>query len=153
MRLRLATSVIRARYAPNTRLRSKGKFSVIYVRYRTDKSRILSVDNARAGIPLRLDNQGNTTMATQVDPATQPDKSRTNLIARNSQVAQPRIIPSTVTKTVRPVVEPLNDTQRRELIAVTAYYLAERRSFEPGHEEEDWLEAEAQVGSLGAIVS
>jgi len=47
-----------------------------------------------------------------------------------------------------------------EVIAVTAYYhLAERRNFEPGHELEDWLSAEAQVladaqrsaaGKLGA---
>jgi hypothetical protein len=33
----------------------------------------------------------------------------------------------------------------KELIAVAAYYLAERRNFEPGHDLEDWLSAEAQV--------
>jgi len=31
------------------------------------------------------------------------------------------------------------------LVAVAAYYLAERRNFEPGHELEDWLAAEAEV--------
>ena len=51
------------------------------------------------------------------------------------------------------VVEPLTDEQRRELIAVAAYYLAESRNFQPGHEHEDWLAAEVQVGSLGALVS
>jgi hypothetical protein len=35
--------------------------------------------------------------------------------------------------------------QRRELVAKTAYYLAERRGFEPGHEVEDWETAEAMV--------
>jgi len=35
--------------------------------------------------------------------------------------------------------------QRRELVAMTAYYLAERRGFEPGHEVEDWEAAEAMV--------
>ena len=30
-------------------------------------------------------------------------------------------------------------------IAVAAYYLAERRNFEPGHETEDWLNAEVQI--------
>lgn len=30
-------------------------------------------------------------------------------------------------------------------IAVTAYYKAEARGFEPGHEIQDWLEAEAEV--------
>ena len=34
--------------------------------------------------------------------------------------------------------------QRREAIAVAAYYLAQRRGFEPGHELEDWCAAEAQ---------
>jgi len=31
------------------------------------------------------------------------------------------------------------------LIAVAAYYRAERRGFEPGSELEDWLNAEAEV--------
>jgi len=35
--------------------------------------------------------------------------------------------------------------QLHHAIAVTAYHLAERRKFEPGHELEDWLNAEAQV--------
>jgi hypothetical protein len=38
------------------------------------------------------------------------------------------------------------DPEARELmIAEAAYYCAERRGFEPGHEMEDWLEAEAQI--------
>jgi hypothetical protein len=47
----------------------------------------------------------------------------------------------------------LTEEQRRELIATAAYYMAERRNFEPGHEAEDWLAAESQIGSLGARVS
>lgn len=31
------------------------------------------------------------------------------------------------------------------MIATAAYYCAERRQFEPGHELEDWLTAERQV--------
>lgn len=31
------------------------------------------------------------------------------------------------------------------MIATAAYYIAERRSFAPGHELEDWLEAEKQI--------
>jgi hypothetical protein len=30
-------------------------------------------------------------------------------------------------------------------IALTAYYKAETRGYEPGHEIQDWLEAEAEV--------
>jgi hypothetical protein len=35
--------------------------------------------------------------------------------------------------------------QRRHLIEETAYHMAAERGFEPGHELEDWLEAERQV--------
>lgn len=35
--------------------------------------------------------------------------------------------------------------QRAALIAEAAYFRAERRGFEPGHETEDWLAAEAEV--------
>ena len=38
------------------------------------------------------------------------------------------------------------DTRARErLIAEGAYYRAERRNFEPGHELDDWLEAEGAL--------
>jgi len=35
--------------------------------------------------------------------------------------------------------------RRRDLIAKTAYRIAERRGFAGGHTQEDWLEAELQV--------
>ena len=34
---------------------------------------------------------------------------------------------------------------RAALIAEIAYFRAQSRGFEPGHEEEDWLAAEAEV--------
>jgi hypothetical protein len=42
----------------------------------------------------------------------------------------------------------LSEEARRELIAVGAYLRAERRAFAPGHTEEDWLAAEAEVDAL-----
>jgi hypothetical protein len=40
--------------------------------------------------------------------------------------------------------------EREQLIARAAYFRAEKRGFEPGHELEDWLQAEAEVdASLG----
>ena len=42
-------------------------------------------------------------------------------------------------------VTPHPPIDRRAWIAVTAYGMAERRGFEPGHELEDWLQAEKQV--------
>lgn len=35
--------------------------------------------------------------------------------------------------------------ERRDMIAIAAYFLAQKRGFEPGHELEDWLAAEAEV--------
>jgi hypothetical protein len=34
------------------------------------------------------------------------------------------------------------------LVAVAAYYRAEKRGFAPGRELEDWLEAEAEIEQL-----
>jgi hypothetical protein len=42
--------------------------------------------------------------------------------------------------------DPAEEAQRKE-IAESAYYRAEKRGFEPGEEEKDWLEAEAEVKS------
>jgi hypothetical protein len=41
--------------------------------------------------------------------------------------------------------DPRNAEELRHVIAPAAYYLAERRNFEPRHELEDWLDAEAEV--------
>jgi len=35
----------------------------------------------------------------------------------------------------------------KDMIAETAYYKAEQRGFNPGHEERDWLEAEIYLKS------
>jgi len=44
----------------------------------------------------------------------------------------------------RPVLSP-DSSAYRELVAIAAYYRAERRGFAPGGEVEDWLEAEREV--------
>jgi DUF2934 family protein len=41
-------------------------------------------------------------------------------------------------------VAPASMTSRRALIAELAYFRALKRGFQPGHEMEDWLEAEAE---------
>jgi hypothetical protein len=40
---------------------------------------------------------------------------------------------------------------RRQLIAMEAYYLAERRGFVAGHEDEDWIAAEAVIRSRDSL--
>jgi Protein of unknown function (DUF2934) len=37
---------------------------------------------------------------------------------------------------------------RQSMVAQAAYFRAERRGFEPGHEVEDWLAAEREVDDL-----
>ena len=39
----------------------------------------------------------------------------------------------------------LSEEQRRVMIAEAAYYAAEQRGFESGHELDDWLLAESQI--------
>jgi hypothetical protein len=54
---------------------------------------------------------------------------------------------------VAAVIDP---DHRRKLIAEVAYYRAERRGFEPGHDAEDWYSAEAEVDTaltLGVVKS
>jgi hypothetical protein len=54
------------------------------------------------------------------------------------------------------VASMIDPDRRRALIAEVAYYRAERRGFEPGHEAEDWLSAEAEVDTaltLGVMKS
>jgi hypothetical protein len=92
-------------------------------------------------------------MATQTDPSPQPNKSRANSAHQIAQRTQPDIVATTVSRVVRKDVEPLTDEQRRELIAVAAYYWAERRNFQPGHEDEDWRAAEVQIDRMGAAAS
>jgi hypothetical protein len=42
-------------------------------------------------------------------------------------------------------------SERYQLIAVAAYYLAERRGYQPGHELDDWLAAEREIeGAIGS---
>lgn len=44
-----------------------------------------------------------------------------------------------------PAMAQVTDEQRRQMIAVVAYYRAERRGFCEGGELDDWLAAEAEV--------
>lgn len=46
--------------------------------------------------------------------------------------------------------KPKKSTQiiTKDMIAEAAYYKAEQRNFEPGHEEYDWLEAERELNMV-----
>ena len=45
--------------------------------------------------------------------------------------------------------ESQNDPERNDKIAELAYFKAQNRDFEPGHELDDWIEAEREVLQCG----
>jgi hypothetical protein len=55
-------------------------------------------------------------------------------------------VPKTAAKV--PAGVAISEDVRRGMIAEGAYLRAERRGFAPGHEEEDWIAAEAEVDAL-----
>ena len=54
--------------------------------------------------------------------------------------------------TYESLVDPSGDpdliNEFREMVAANAYYRAEKRGFEPGHEMDDWLKAEREIKSI-----
>ena len=52
------------------------------------------------------------------------------------------------TTAMSPARVAISEDVRRGMIAEGAYLRAERRGFAPGHEEEDWVAAEAEVDAL-----
>jgi hypothetical protein len=42
----------------------------------------------------------------------------------------------------------IDEDEFREMVAINAYYRAEKRGFKPGNEMDDWLEAEKDLQSL-----
>lgn len=58
----------------------------------------------------------------------------------------PRVRKPAAAKT--PARVAISEDVKRGMIAEGAYLRAERRGFAPGHEEEDWIAAEAEVDAL-----
>lgn len=56
-----------------------------------------------------------------------------------------KTVPSNTSKLVSGKPKKLSNDQMFSRIAVSAYYKAEARGYEPGHEIQDWLEAEAEI--------
>ncbi|MDI1361793.1 DUF2934 domain-containing protein [Methylotenera sp.] len=62
---------------------------------------------------------------------------------RSSKVS--KTIPSDTKNSMTDKPKKLSKEQIFSRIAVSAYYKAEARGYEPGHEIQDWLEAEAEI--------
>ncbi len=82
-------------------------------------------------------------MALPVQPAT-PSTESDHAACKEVSRKLPVIISDRLTRIDKKNPR-LTAEQHREAVRVTAYYLAERRGFEPGHESEDWATAEFMV--------
>ena len=72
-----------------------------------------------------------STIGTEKIPASRQVTQTTTKAARRSGAGQRR--------------HPVGAEERERIIAMAAYYRAERRGFAPGYEMEDWCEAEAEI--------
>lgn len=63
----------------------------------------------------------------------------------NERSTTPRKAPPLTPKPDTKAAAPRNSSDTRRRIAEAAYYKAKERGFEPGHELEDWVEAESEV--------
>ena len=86
-----------------------------------------------------VDSQPAEAMAAPAKPATR--------VVAQARPAQPSSSEALASRGER---QPVPPEQRARAIAEAAYYRAERRGFEPGLEEQDWLEAEREVDGRGA---
>ena len=69
-----------------------------------------------------------------------PRETKVNLSAEDGDLnTDVKVVSTTLAATPAPQID------RQQLIAEAAYHHAQARGFEPGHEVEDWLAAEAEV--------
>ncbi|MET0660154.1 MAG: DUF2934 domain-containing protein [Steroidobacteraceae bacterium] len=66
--------------------------------------------------------------------------------AKPASAAEPVIEVTSITAIATP-----DGDELLGMIATAAYYIAEQRNFEPGHELEDWLAAERQIRTIHSL--
>jgi hypothetical protein len=96
-----------------------------------------------ASAPKRSRAKGKNTPAAATTATLRARKSKNASTQEMTQVAPAAIEVTSITADTRP-----DETTLLQMIATAAYYLAEQRQFEPGHELEDWTEAERQIRAL-----
>jgi hypothetical protein len=73
------------------------------------------------------------------------------MAGKERRTAERRAPPKTAPKTAEPSAfngnarAEISPDELRKLISEAAYYRAKQRGFAPGHELEDWVQAEAEV--------
>ncbi len=87
-------------------------------------------------------------MGTQMDPSLQADKAKGNsALHTTSNGVTDRITAAPVSLVVTKG-KALTEEERLQSIRTAAYHLAEKRGFEPGHADEDWTAAVAQIDAM-----
>jgi hypothetical protein len=82
-------------------------------------------------------------MAIQTSKPISPKTSPATVAQRASESA------TSLPRTAHSIsARPLGRPERELMICEAAYYIAERRGFESGHELDDWLAAEKQVDAV-----
>ncbi|MES9825136.1 MAG: DUF2934 domain-containing protein [Candidatus Thiodiazotropha endolucinida] len=67
-------------------------------------------------------------------------------VTKKKAITKKRVAKKTMTK--RSARASISPRERYEMIATMAYYRAEQRNFEQGHDVEDWLECESIIDSM-----
>jgi hypothetical protein len=81
-------------------------------------------------------------MATLPKSRSSKQSAKKEFIVSNRKIGVADILEAAERKTIPMEV---SIEERYQLISKAAYFRAEQRSFAPGHELEDWLEAEAEI--------
>jgi hypothetical protein len=85
-------------------------------------------------------------MATSKRPTTAKTSKKT--ASKKTAVAKAKKATAAKRKSVSKAPVQISAEERWRMIAVAAYHKAEKRDFAPGHDTDDWLEAEREVDAL-----
>lgn len=67
------------------------------------------------------------------------------MVTKKREAEKPKMSGKSAGNENKTPIEQKNMDQQTNMIAEAAYYRAEIREFAPGHEMEDWLEAEKEI--------
>jgi len=80
--------------------------------------------------------------------SSKPDKARKNEPAAPVETVISKAAEKHKSVSTNQAQSAANEEERQQKIAMAAYYLAARRGFDGGYEEQDWLEAEAEIDGV-----
>ncbi len=92
-------------------------------------------------------SKGDTTTPTVKKTTTRKKSTAPRKAAAKKAASQSSAPPAEISK---PSASPVNISaeERWRMVATAAYHRAEKRSFQPGHEVEDWLAAEKEIDAV-----